>query len=50
MTGRYDHAAEVLRQQDFAGLSAETMLTLESLRFLDGELRARVPDARKSRL
>jgi len=43
VTGRYDHAAEVLRQQEFARLSADTVPTLESLRFLNPtQLRARV--------
>ena len=43
MTGRFDHAAEILRQQEFARLSAATVPTLESLRFLNpSQLRARV--------
>jgi hypothetical protein len=43
MTGRFDHAAEELRRQEFARLSADTIPTLESLRFLNSrELRARV--------
>jgi hypothetical protein len=35
VTGRYDRAAEVLRQQEFTRLSAATVPTLESLRFLN---------------
>jgi len=35
VTGRFDHAAEVLRQQEFTRLSADTVLTLESLRFFN---------------
>ncbi len=43
MTGRFDHDAEVLRQQEFSRLSADTVPTLESLRFLNPrQLRARV--------
>jgi restriction endonuclease Mrr len=43
MTGRFDHDAEFLRQQEFARLSAATVPTLESLRFLNPtQLRARV--------
>jgi Restriction endonuclease len=45
MTGRYDHDAEILRQQEFSRLSADTVPTLESLRFLNPtQLRARVAD------
>jgi hypothetical protein len=45
VTSRYDHAAEVLRQQEFSRLSADTVPTLESLRFLNPtQLRARVAD------
>ena len=43
MTGRFDHDAEVLRQQEVARLAAATVPTLESLRFLNPtQLRARV--------
>jgi hypothetical protein len=35
VTGRFDHDAEILRQQEFARLAAGTMPTLESLRFLN---------------
>jgi hypothetical protein len=43
VTGRFDHAAEILRQQEFTRLSAATVPTLESLRFLNPrQLRARV--------
>ncbi len=43
MTGRFDHAAEILRQQEFARLTAGTVPTLDSLRFLNPrQLRASV--------
>lgn len=43
MTGRFDHAAEILRQQQFSRLSAATVPTLEGLRALNArQLRARV--------
>ena len=43
MTGRFDHDAEVLRQQEFARLAAATVPTLATLRFLNPtQLRARV--------
>jgi hypothetical protein len=43
VTGRHDHAAEVLHQQEFSRLSDATVPTLESLRFLNPQqLRARV--------
>jgi hypothetical protein len=35
MTGPFDHAAEVLRQQEFTRLAAGIVPTLESLRFLN---------------
>jgi hypothetical protein len=45
MTGRFDHDAEVLHQQEFSRLSADTVPTLESLRFLNPrQLRTRVAD------
>lgn len=45
MTGRFDQAADVLRQQEFARLSAEIIPTIESLRALNPtQLRARVAD------
>ena len=45
MTGRYDHDAEFLRQQEFARLAAATVPTLESLRFLNPQqLRGCVTD------
>jgi hypothetical protein len=44
MTGRFDNDAEVLRQQEFSRLSADTVPTLESLRFLNPrQLRAASP-------
>ena len=43
MSGRFDHDAEFLRQQEFERLAAATVPTLESLRFLNPtQLRARV--------
>ena len=43
MTGRFDHDAEVLRQQEFARLASATVPTLATLRFLNPtQLRARV--------
>ncbi len=43
MTGGFDHAAEILRQQEFARLAAGTVPTLDSLRFLNPrQLRASV--------
>jgi hypothetical protein len=45
MTGRFAHDAEFLRQQEFARLSAATVPTLESLRFLNPQqLRGCVTD------
>ena len=34
VTGRFDHDAEILRQQEFSRLAAGIVPTLESLRFL----------------
>jgi restriction endonuclease Mrr len=43
VTGRFDHDAEVLRQQEFSRLSAGIVPTLDSLRFLNpSQLRMRV--------
>jgi hypothetical protein len=43
MTGRFDHDAEILHQQEFARLADATVPSLESLRFLNPrQLRARV--------
>jgi hypothetical protein len=43
MSGRFDHDAEFLRQEEFERLAAATVPTLESLRFLNPtQLRARV--------
>ncbi len=43
MTGRSDHAAEVLRQQEFSRLAAGIVPTLDGLRALNArQLRARV--------
>jgi Restriction endonuclease len=45
MTGRFDHAAEILHQQEFARLADATVPSLESLHFLNPrQLRARVAD------